>query len=280
MDKSRKWTAGRVIVYILLIIAVITSVFPLIWIFISSFKTNSDFILHPFSLPTRFTLENYIDAWERGNFPTYFVNSLFVAAVSLIIMIGTGAMVAYAITRYKRIRYSNKLMFYFIIGQMISGQVIIISIYLTLNAYHLLDNLLGIALVYAASGLPFVVFMLCGFFKAIPSELYEVARVDGISEWNVFTRIAIPLARPAIATAFITQFLYVWNEFTIAYITTKSPAKFTVPVGIYQAVNKMYSTSYTTACAGLAITALPALLVYALFQKQIVFGISAGAIKG
>ena len=280
MDMTRRWSVMRVVALVVLTISIIASIFPLIWILVSSFKTNNDFLMHPFGLPQRITMENYINAWQKSSFPAYFVNSLFVAVVSLVLMIGTGAMVAFAISRFRRIRYSNKLMFFFIIGQMISGQVIIISIYLTMNAYHLLDNRLGLALVYAASGLPFVIFMLSGFFKSIPFELYEAGSIDGFSDWGVFARIAAPLAKPAIATAFITQFLYVWNEFTMAYITTKSPGLYTVPVGIYQVVNTMYGTSYTAACAGLVITGVPTLLVYAIFQKQIVFGISAGAVKG
>lgn len=280
MDIFRKWSLLRVCALVVLFISVITAIFPLIWILISSFKTNMDFLMQPFSLPRLWTFENYINAWKYGNFPTYFVNSIFVAFISLIVMISTGAMVAFSISRFRRIRYSPKVLFFFIIGQMISGQVIIISIYLTLNSFKLTDNRLGLALVYAASGLPFVIFMLSGFFKSIPFEFYEAGSIDGFSDWGLFTRIAVPLARPAIATAFITQFLYVWNEFTIAYITTKSPGLYTVPVGIYQTVNTMYSTSYTAACAGLVITGVPALLVYAIFQKQIVFGISAGAVKG
>lgn len=280
MDMSKKWTPMRIVALIVLLIFTVTAIFPLVWIVMSSFKTNTDFLMHPFGLPKRWTMENYINAWQHSDFPRYFLNSILLSVSSLAVMIGTGAMVAFALSRFRRIRYSGKVLFFFIIGQMISGQVIIISIYLTLNSYHLLDSHTGLALVYAASGLPFVIFMLSGFFKSIPFEMYEAGSIDGFSDWGVFVRIALPMAKPAVATAFITQFLYVWNEFTMAYITTRSPALFTVPVGIYQTVNNMYSTSYTAACAGLVITAAPTLLVYAIFQKQIVFGISAGAVKG
>jgi raffinose/stachyose/melibiose transport system permease protein len=280
MDMSTRRTPLRVAALIMLLIATITAIFPLVWIVISSYKTNTDFLLHPFSLPRVWTVENYVNAWERSDFSQYFLNSVIVAAISLTVMLGTGTMVAFALSRFRRILYSPKVLFFFIIGQMISGQVIIISIYLTLTAYRLADSYLGLAMVYAASGLPFVIFMLSGFFRSISFELYEAGSIDGFSDWGVFYRIALPLAKPAIATAFITQFLYVWNEFTIAYITTKSPGLFTVPVGIFQTVNNMYSTSYTAACAGLVITGVPPLLVYAIFQKQIVFGISAGAVKG
>lgn len=270
----------RVVAVVILCISMACAIFPLIWIVMSSFKTNTDFLMHPFSLPLRWTVENYVSAWRGSDFPRYFLNSVIISALSLFLMIGGGAMVGFALGRYRRIRYSNKVLFFFIIGQMISGQVIIISIYLMLNFYGLLDNYLGLALVYAASGLPFVIFLLSGFFKSIPFELYEAGAIDGMNEWQVFTWVAVPLARPAIATTFITQFLYVWNEFTIAYITTKSLSMYTVPVGIYQTVNKMYSTSYTAACAGLVITGVPPLLVYAIFQKNLISGISAGAVKG
>lgn len=277
---SNRWTKSRIIALLILLIAVAASIFPLIWIVMSSFKTNNDFLMRPFSLPKRWTVENYVEAWSRSDFPRYFVNSVITSLLSLVVMIGTGSMVAFALNRFHRILYGNKLLFFFIIGQMISGQMIIISVYLTLNFYHLLDNRFGLALVYAASGLPFVIFMLSGFFKTIPFELYEAGSIDGMNEWQIFMQVACPLAKPAISTAIITQFLYVWNEFTIAYITTKSVTLYTVPVGIYQTVNKMYSVSYTSACAGLVITGLPPLIIYALFQKQIVYGISAGAVKG
>ena len=280
MDMTKRWTGIRVFAIAVLLAAMATAVFPLLWIIMSSFKTNNDFLLHPFALPMKWTVDNYISAWKGSDFPRYFLNSLIVTAVSLVLMIGTGAMVAFALSRFHRIRYANKLLFFFIIGQMISGQVIIISIYLTLNFYRMLDSYWGLSLVYAASGLPFVIFMLSGFFKSIPFELYEAGSIDGMSDWHIFLNVAVPLAKPAIATAIITQFLYVWNEFTIAYITTKSLDLYTVPVGIYQTVNKMYSTSYTSACAGLVITGLPPLIVYAVFQKQIIYGISAGAVKG
>ncbi|MEA4898591.1 MAG: carbohydrate ABC transporter permease [Christensenellaceae bacterium] len=277
---QRKWTPTRVVALIVLWLFVMMGIFPLLWMLVSSFKTNMDFLLKPFGLPTHVTFENYRVAWRTGSFPRYFTNSGIVALMSLVLMIGTGAMVAFALARYRSVRYRNRILFFFVIGQMISGQVIIISIYLVLNRLGLLDKALGLALVYAASGLPFVVFMLSGFFKTIPYELYEAGMIDGYNEWRIFANIAVPLARPSIATALIIQFLYVWNEFTIAYITTRTPTNYTVPVGIYMTVNDVYSTSYTAACAGLVITAVPTLLVYALFQKQIVYGISSGAVKG
>lgn len=280
MDMTKKWTPMRMVAVAILMVVVMLALIPLVWMIASSFKTDSEFILNPFGIPRAPTFHNYVQAWVKGDFPTYFRNSILVAAISLILMIGSGSMVAYAVTRFRRIRYRHKLMFFFVIGQMISAQVILISVYLVLVQYRLIDNLVGLSLVYVASGLPFVVFMLSGFFESLPYELYEAANIDGYNDWQIFTRIALPLARPAVATAFIIQFLYVWNEFVLALITNRSPLNTTLPVGIFRTVKDLYSTSYVTACAGLAITGIPTLLVYAVFQKQIIFGMAAGAVKG
>jgi multiple sugar transport system permease protein/raffinose/stachyose/melibiose transport system permease protein/N-acetylglucosamine transport system permease protein len=280
MDMTRKWTPMRIAAVAILMVVVVLALIPLVWMIASSFKTDGEFMLNPFGLPKAPTLHNYAQAWLKGDFPTYFRNSLLVAALSLVVMIGTGSMVAYAVTRFRRIHYRNKLMFFFIIGQMISAQVILISVYLVLVQYRLIDNLVGLSFVYVASGLPFVIFMLSGFFESLPFELYEAANIDGYNDWQIFARIALPLAKPAVATAFIIQFLYVWNEFVLALITIRSPLNTTLPVGIFRTVKDLYSTSYVTACAGLAITGIPTLVVYAVFQKQIIFGMAAGAIKG
>lgn len=276
----KRWTLLRVFAYTVLWIAVTLALVPLLWMLVSSFKTDGEFMVNPFGWPANFTPSNYIQAWVRGDFPLYFRNSGIVAVLSLTLMIGAGSMVAFAMTRFRRIRYRHKLLFFFVVGQMISAQVILITVYLVLVQYKLIDNLVGLSLVYVASGLPFVVFMLNGFFTSIPYELYEAAYIDGYNDWRVFVRIALPLAKPAIATALIIQFLYVWNEFSLALITTRSPLNTTLPVGIFRSVRDVYFTSYTTACAGLVITGLPTLIVYAVFQKQIIFGMAAGALKG
>jgi raffinose/stachyose/melibiose transport system permease protein len=144
----------------------------------------------------------------------------------------------------------------------------------------LADTLPGLSLVYAASGLPFTIFLLQGFFRSLPLELFEAAEIDGYNDWMIFTLIALPLVAPGLATAFIIQFLYVWNEFPLALIVISSAEKTTLPVGIYRVVNDMYYSNYARACAGLAISALPVLIIYIIFQQKIIAGMTAGAIKG
>ena len=221
----RKRIRGSVIAANTILIVVVALAFiPLIWMLTSSLKTDGEFMINPFGLPRKPTLDNFAYAWVKGHFQIYFQNSIFVAAISLILMVGLALMAAFALTRYRRIRYGNAVLLYFIVGQMVSAQVILISIYLTLVQLHLVDRLIGLALVYVASGLPFTIFLLQGYFRTLPYELYEAAHIDGYGEWRMFSTISIPLARPAIATVFIIQFLYVFNEFVLALITIRTPS--------------------------------------------------------
>lgn len=275
----KKISVGRVIGVLILLIAIVIAIYPFIWMLISSFKTDMDFLTNKLGLPKEFTLENYIQAWGQGDFPTYFLNSILVSAGSLVLMIGTAAMASFAFTRY-RFSASKALLNYFIIGQMLSAQIVLIAVYLVMVNMNLDDSLGGLMLVYAASGLPFTVFLLQGFFKSLPSELFEAAEIDGYNEWRIFARIALPLCLPGLSAALIVQFMYVWNEFPLALVVMKSPEKTTLPVGIYRIINDMYYSSKTLACAGLAIAALPIIVIYAVFQKQIIGGMTAGALKG
>lgn len=275
----KKIKTGKVVSYIILLVGVVVSVYPLLWMFMTSFKTNADFIVNRFGLPIRWILDNYVQAWYSGNFGLFFRNSIFVSGLSLLMMIGFSAMAAFAFTRYN-FKSSNKILFYFIIGQMLTAQVLLIAVFLVILLLNLNDSLPGLALVYVASGIPFTIFFLNGFFQSLPKELYESAEVDGYNDFRIFTSIALPLASPALATAFIIQFLYVWNEFPLALIAISAAERTTLPVGIFRVVNDMFFTSHVLAAAGLSIAVLPIILFYAIFQRQLRAGITAGALKG
>ncbi len=279
MTKGKLGFPGKIVVYAILLILVFCAVFPLLWMFISSFKTESDFTINRFGLPKIWTVANYVNSWGRGHFSLLFRNSIIVAAFSLVLMVGSACMTSFAFTRY-HFKFSGKVLFYFLVGQMLSTQTVLIPVYLELIVLKLNNTLIGLALVYVAAGLPFAIFLLQGFFIILPHELYEAAEIDGCTELGIFAKIALPLAKPGIASALIIQFLFVWNEFPLALVALSSANVITLPVGIYRVVNDMYSSSHTLACAGLAITALPIIAVYAFFQRQILEGITAGAIKG
>ena len=269
----------RMFVYFMLVVLIVICIYPLIWMIISSFKTNGEFLLNKFGLPQKITFENYTEAWNRSNFPLYFANSGVTSVMALFVMIIFAAMTSYAFTRYHK-PIVDKLLTYFTVGQLLSAQVMLIAVYLVAITLRLADSKIGLALVYAASGLPFTILLLNGYFKTVPSELYEAAEVDGYNEWRIFWTIAITLVGTGLSTGVIIQFMYVWNEFPLGLILISSKEKTTLPVGIYRVVNDMYYSSHTLSCAGLSIAALPVILVYAIFQRQFISGMTTGAVKG
>lgn len=276
---KRKGRMISLLVYLLLGVLVIVCVYPLLWMILSSFKSSGEFLVNRFGWPRAFTLKNYTDALGRSNFPLYFANSGLVSAAALLLMILFAAMTAYAFTRFRH-RAAEKLLSYFMVGQLLSAQVMLIAVYLVSIFFGLADSRAGLSLVYAASGLPFTILLLQGYFKSVPAELYEAAEVDGYSEARIFAQISLPLVRAGLATATIIQFMYVWNEFPLGLILISSSSKTTLPVGIYRVVNDMYYASHTMACAGLTIAAAPVIAVYLIFQRQFIEGMTAGAVKG
>lgn len=278
-SKVKKFSFGMIFIYILVMLAILVAVYPLIWTIISSLKTDWDFMSNRMGLPAQITFDNYIQAWKKGDFPLYFKNSVIVSSVSLVVMIGTASMAAFAFARYK-FAISKHLLNYFLIGQMLSAQLVLVAVYLVLVMCGLDNTKTGLSLVYAASGLPFTVFLLQGFFRSLPGELFESAEIDGCTEGGIFLKIALPLCKPGLSAALIVQFMYVWNEFSLSLVSIRTPANITLPVGLYKVIFDMYFSSRTLACAGLIIAALPVLIIYILFQRQIMSGMTAGALKG
>ncbi len=279
MKNKPTFRFSKIIFWVFMIVLLILALYPLFWMIMSSFKTNSDFTVNRFGFPSEFTLENYSAALEEGDFGRYFINSGILSALSLVIMVFSASMTAFSFARY-RFKASKPLLAYFMVGQMLSAQIMLIAVYLIMVSLNLVDSIFGLSLVYAASGLPFTIFLLQAFFRTLPNELYEAAEVDGYNDWMIFLRIALPLVMPGLSTALVIQFMYVWNEFPLAMIVINSPENLTLPVAIYRIVNNMYYSNYAQACAGLCISAIPVLIIYAVFQKKIIGGMTAGAVKG
>jgi multiple sugar transport system permease protein/raffinose/stachyose/melibiose transport system permease protein/N-acetylglucosamine transport system permease protein len=264
----------------LIAILLVLSLGPIVWLAYSSFKSLGSIIAQPFSLPKQLLFSNYSSAWTEGNLGRDLVNSVVVSALSLAIMMICGSLAGYAITRYTTVRIRFGVLFFLLVGQMIPGQVIVIPLFLIIKELHLLNTYVGLALVYAALGTPFVTFLMQAYFAAVPRELFDAAAIDGHGELSTFARIALPIARPAIAATLIIQFLFVWNEFLLASVIDGTGNNVTLPVGLYNAVQGPYATAYGIAFAGAIIALIPMVIVYALLQKHIVRGIALGAVKG
>lgn len=255
------------------------TVIPIIWVFFSSFKSKKELMTKPWSLPEKFLFSNYSDAWQKADFAVLTKNSVTITAFSLLLMLVFATMLAFAISRYKG-NLSQVTLIYLLAGQTISAGMIIFPIVIVLRKLGFGSSHAGLILTYAAGGLPFAVFVLQGFFAGIPYELYEAGEIDGAGEFKIFANIAIPLAKPALATVLLYQFMWVWNEFVLAFTIVSRPEKRTIIAGLYSVVNGYLNTDYVTAFAGAMIVCIPIIIIYLIFQKYLIQGLIAGAVKG
>lgn len=274
-----KKAASKAFVGIVLAVLAIVTLLPVIWVLISSLKTRKEMTTLPWGLPEVFQWENYTKAWEKADFQILMKNSICITAVSLVFMILLSSMMAFAITRY-HVRARKLVLMYMLVGQTISTGMITFPIVILLRKLGLDGGLAGLILTYIAGGLPFAVFVMQGFFAGIPYELYEAAEMDGATELDLYRKVAIPLAKPSLATVLLYQFMWVWNEFILAFTVISKKENRTIIVGLYSVVNGNLQTDYVTAFAGAVIVCVPIVLIYLIFQKYLIEGLVAGAVKG
>lgn len=299
---------ARCLTYALLGFWLLAVSLPLLWVFVNSLRSSAEFVQNPLGLPWIITgtpegapeaweglRENYSRAWTDSGFSGFFVNSIMVTSVSLLAILAVSALAAYALARFE-FRGNRALYLYFIAGMMVPPQLLLIPLffqYRTLSEWgsallaplglelHLYDSLAGLSLLYVALSLSFTILVLTGFFRTLPGELREAAIMDGCSEWAVFRHIMLPLARPGLVAAAIFNFIGLWNEYLFALVFISSPEKRTLPLGLASvSMQAQYKTDFGLMFAGLAITIVPTLLVYAVLQRRLTSGITLGALKG
>jgi ABC-type glycerol-3-phosphate transport system permease component len=260
-------------------------VFPMAWMAYSSLKPDEAIFRRPFSLPAAGELDfdNYARAWREAHFGAYFLNSVVVTGASVALIVMLGAMAAYALARFRH-PAGPAVFALFLAGLMIPAQLAIVPLFFEMRALGLLDSRLGLILVYTANGLPFAIFILAGFFRALPRSLYEAAVIDGCGEIAAFWKLMLPLAKPGLATVAIFQFIGVWKEYFYAFMLVSgdpSGRARTLPLGLANlAITAQYHADYGTLFAGLTLVTLPILLIYVPLQRRIVKGVAAGALKG
>ena len=267
--------------YLLMGAGAFSAVAAFAWVINVSLKTNTEFIsTPPFSLTETWQFGNYATAWESGGIATYFGNSVLVAVSSTLLGLALSVLAAYPLARI-RFRGSTVIQSVFIMGLMVPWMVTFIPLYLTLKDLGLLDSQLGLILVYATYNLPFNVFVMVGYMKTLPGELEEAAAVDGASPSRTFASVILPLLGPGMASIAIISFLNNWNEFFYAIVFIHTKENMTLPVGLWQ-LNQAatYGSNWVTLFAGMMITVVPVLLVFAFLQKRITEGLTAGAVKG
>ena len=264
--------------HLILILYGVIALFPIVLVIINSFKARKAIFSSPMSLPTRetFSLVGYSTVWERANFDLYFGNSIFITVISIGLILFTGAMAAFALSEYD-FRGNTFIGLYMALGIMIPIRLGTIGILRLVVALGLTNTHLALILVYTAQGLPLAIFVLQSFMSQIPRELKEAARVDGASEYRIFTLI-LPIVRPAIATVAVFVMIPIWNDLWFPLILAPGESTKTVTLGAQQFLGQFVS-DWNAVLSSLTLAMIPVLILYLIFSRQLISGITSGAVK-
>ncbi len=280
----------KIFIYVALLSLAISIVIPVGWVFLASIKENSEFYGNPWTLPKGVYFQNFIDAFEKAKMGEYFINSILVTGLALLILLVVALPAAYVLARYRF--FGSKLInILFMGGLFINVNYIVVPIFLMfvdadkflrqLGADgFFLNNLFVVALVYASTALPFTIYLLSGFFVTIPRDYEEAAYMDGCGYFRTMVQIMMPMALPSIITVILFNFLSFWNEYIISMTLLTKDSK-TLPVGLMQLMQaQKAAANYGQLYAGLVIVMLPTLILYILVQKKLTQGMSLGGLKG
>jgi N-acetylglucosamine transport system permease protein len=273
---------NRFLGWLLLWVFLISIVGPFAWVLMTSFKSGANILASPWSLPTDLSQgsKNFSVAWGEGGFAKNFVTSLVVTIGTLVILIPVGSMAAYVLAKYP-FKGSKFILGGFMGGLMFPNFLVIVPLFLLVDKLGLLNTKIGLILVYVAYSLAFTVFVLHGFFQALPGELMEAARLDGCSDNATFWKVMLPLAKPGVLVVAIFNLIGLWNEYPLALVLANTPDFTTLPVGVANLTeNQQYAGDWGALFAGIVIVMIPVMVVYLIFRDQIQKTMLAGALKG
>jgi len=262
---------------IILSICLLFSFYPLIWMLLNSFKTNDEIFLSPMGLPSSFDLSVYAVAWERANFSSAFLSSIINSAASVALVLITGTLAAFALARIK-FRGNALIVKLLTISIIISGQLILIPLFYTMQRLHLYNSLWATIFANTAMSLPLCIYLLYSFFREIPFEIEESTWIDGCGTFKFYYKFVLPLSKPILSTVIIFVSLWTWNEYLFALTFLKVESIRTIPLQL-QSFFSRYSVEYDKLFAALSISLLPILTVYIILQKAFIKGLTAGAVK-
>ena len=264
----------RTLVALLLWSYAVVAIAPMLVMLVDSLRPNAKVLSDPLGLPTSLDFSSYTTAWSQASFATYVRNSAIVTIGAVLLDVCVSLPAAYVLGRY-HFRGSGMLSAYFLSGLMLPIRLGILPIFYLLGSFHMIDSRLGLVLVYAASGIPFSVFVLSAFFRGLPREIEEAARIDGAGEYRIFSHVMLPLVKPAIATVVVFRFVPLWNDFFFPLVLLRSTNKYTIPVGLTQFFGE-FQTNWSALFAGLVIATAPLVILFLVATKQIVAGLTAG----
>ncbi|AWL41326.1 MULTISPECIES: carbohydrate ABC transporter permease [Streptomyces] len=277
--KATEGTVLNVFSHGMLVIWAVLVVMPLLWAVMASFKTDDAILSTPWSLPDRLHFENWSRAWTQAHMSDYFLNTILVVGGSLIGTLLLGSMAAYVLARFDF--PGNRFIYFLFIGGMSFPIILaLVPLFFVMNNMGLLNSVHGLILVYIAYSLPFTVFFLTSFFRTLPTSIAEAAMLDGASHTRTFFQVMLPMARPGLISVGIFNFLGQWNQYMLPTVLNTDPDGKVLSQGLVElATSQGYKGDWSGLFAGLVMAMLPVLAAYIVFQRQVVAGLTAGALK-
>jgi len=265
-------------IYLALTVMVLQTIYPLLWVLFGSLKTKPELINNVWGPPSELVFQNYADAWRIAGIGSRIVNSISITAAALLVLVAVATPCAYALARLK-FRGRGAILAVTVASMLVPPQVMAIPLFLVARDLGLINNRLGLAIIYAATSMPLSIFILRSFFLTLPADLEDAARVDGASRLAILTRIMLPLVKPGVALVVIFAFIEIWNDFFLAFLLLRKPELQTIPLGLV-AFFQQYDSLWNLYFATLMITTAPVILIFLLMQRQFIAGLTAGAVKG
>jgi ABC-type glycerol-3-phosphate transport system permease component len=278
MHARSRWP-GQLAIYGLLGLAVLFALLPILWAVLTSIKPAGELVVYPPQwVPSRPTFAHYQDIFLNSNLGRYFLNSVLVSGLTILLTLILGTHAGYAASR-GRFRGKTTLLFIILATIMIPGISVLVPLYMLAARMNLLDTYLVLVLIYTAWQVPTVLWFMRGFFDAISPELEEAAEVDGCSRMQALYRVIVPLTQPGLAAATVLVFVYVWNEFIIALTMSSTDSMRMIPVGLYFYISQ-FGVEWGKLMAAVTVAILPIIVLFVILQRRFVQGLTSGAIKG
>lgn len=278
--KPRRLRIQRMLLTATIVLVVVVQVYPMAWLFLTSFRTAQDFASgNPFALPSEFTLENYSRAFATGNLWLNILNSLIVTLGASVLIVIAGMMAAFAL-QVLGFRFSGVVRGLFLLGIIVPVQIALVPLFIDYSKIGLLDTHMSMIIPLAAFAMPMAVYLFTSFYEYIPREMYEAASLDGAGPFRIFAQITFRLSVNTIITVVLVNSIFIWNDFIFANTFVLSDGLKTIPLGLQNYIGAMGNTDWTATFAAVCVTVTPLLLVFLVLNKAMISGLESGATKG
>lgn len=274
---KKKFRVSKLMIYFVLVTFLFISVMPVLWIVLAALKDSSELNQNPFAWPTSITFENIVEAWTVGKMGKYFLNSIIVAFPRVIVILILSSLAGYAFGKLK-FPGKNFLFYFFLFGLMVPIQAMLIPLYYNIQSMGMINTYWAMIIPNFGLSMPFAIFMMRAFFKDLPDELMEAAKIDGCNEFQTFFRVFLPLMVPAITSLFVFEFMWAWNDFLLPLLFVYDDNLRTLPLGLMYFFGE-YTADQSLIAAGVSISIVPIIIVYIIFQRKFIEGMTAGSVK-